>query len=56
MDLSTSTVSTIVTDGVGTVLGTLGGALPVIFGVFALLIAVGLAIFYFRRWIGSRKG
>jgi len=55
MDLSTSTVSTIVVNSVGDLGAILGDFIPVILGILVALLGLGMGVRYFRRYISGRK-
>ena len=53
--MSTSTVSTIVTDAIGDLGAVLGDFIPVILGLLVALLALGMGVRYFKRYISGRK-
>lgn len=53
--MSTSTVNTIVAQVITDVGSILATSLPVIVGLFGILLGLGLAIFYVRKFIARRK-
>jgi len=55
MELSTSTVSGVVTDAISDLGGVLGDFIPEILGILVALLALGMGIRYFRRYITGRK-
>jgi len=55
MELSTSTVSGIITDSIGDLGAVLGDFIPVILGLLVALLALGMGVRYFRRYISGRK-
>jgi len=55
MELSTSTVSGVVTDAISDLGAVLGDFIPAILGILVALLALGMGIRYFRRYITGRK-
>jgi len=55
MDVSTSTVSTLITNAVTDLGAVLGDFLPSILGILVALLALGMGVRYFRRYITGRK-
>jgi len=55
MDLSTSTVSTIITNAIGDLGAVLGDFIPSILAILVALLALGMGVRYFRRYITGRK-
>jgi len=55
MDLSTSTVSTVVINATNDLGAVLGDFIPVILGILVALLALGMGIRYVRKHVTGRK-
>jgi len=55
MDLSTSTASTFITNAVSDLGAVLGDFIPAVLGILVALLALGMGVRYFRKYISGRK-
>jgi len=55
MELSTSTVSGVVTDSIGDLGAVLGDFIPEILGILIALFALGMGIRYLKKYVTGKK-